>query len=105
MYNKPHLYIGAFVQINELHLKRAHYTTMLEDLMKLRGIWKAHGRSSAESRADDKKHLECLVEAAEAIRMEFKEGQYKGLQEVARRLNDYTKHAWNKDDEAFNLIV
>jgi hypothetical protein len=37
--------------------------------------------------------------------MEFKEGQYKGLQEVARRLNDYTKHAWNKDDEAFNLIV
>jgi hypothetical protein len=42
---------------------------------------------------------------AEAIPMEFKEGQYKGLREVGRRLSDYTKHAWNKDDEAFNLIV
>jgi hypothetical protein len=73
--------------------------------MKLRAIWEGHGRPSAESRADDKKCLECLVEAAEAIRMEFKEGQYKGLREVARRLNDYTKHVWNKDDEAFNLIV
>jgi hypothetical protein len=37
--------------------------------------------------------------------MEFKEGQYKGIREVERRLNDYTKHAWNKDDESFNLIV
>jgi hypothetical protein len=39
VYNKPHLYIGASVQINELHLKQAHYTTMLEDLMKLYAIW------------------------------------------------------------------
>jgi hypothetical protein len=105
VYNKPHLYIGASVQINELHLKRAHYTTVLEDLMKLRAIWEGHGRPSVESRADDKKRSQCLLEAAEAIRMEFKEGQYKGIREVGRRLSDYTKHAWNKDDEAFNLIV
>jgi tetrahydromethanopterin S-methyltransferase subunit G len=37
--------------------------------------------------------------------MEFKAGEHKGLQEVAKRLNDYTKHVWNKDDEAFNLIA
>jgi hypothetical protein len=43
VYNKPHLYIGASIQINELHLKRAHYTTMLEDLMKLHAIWEGHG--------------------------------------------------------------
>jgi hypothetical protein len=43
VYNKLHLYDGAFVQINELHLKRAHYTTVLEDLMKLRAIWEEHG--------------------------------------------------------------
>jgi hypothetical protein len=43
VYNKPHIYIGAFVHINELHLKRVHYTTVLEDFMKLRGIWEAHG--------------------------------------------------------------
>jgi hypothetical protein len=105
VYNKPHLYIGASVQINELHLKRAHYTTVLEDLMKLRAIWEGYGRPSAESKADDKKRSQCLLEAAEAICMEFKEGQYKGIREVERRLSDYTKHAWNKDDESFNLIV
>jgi hypothetical protein len=76
---KPHLHIGACVQINELHLKRVHYTTVLEDLMKLRGIWEAHGRPSVESRADDKKRSECLVEVVEAIRMEFKAREYKGL--------------------------
>jgi hypothetical protein len=105
VYNKPHLYIGASVQINELHLKRAHYTTVLEDFMKLCGIWEAHGRPSVGSKANDKKCSECLVEATEAIHMEFKEGQYKGLREVVRRINDYTKHVWNKDDEAFNLMV
>jgi hypothetical protein len=46
-----------------------------------------------------------LVEAIEAILMEFKAREHKGLQEVAKRLNVYTKRAWNKDDEAFNLIV
>ena len=105
MYDKPHLYIGASVQINELHLKQAYYTTVLEDLMKLYGIWEAHGRPSVGSKANDKKCLECLIEAIEAIYMEFKEGQYKGLREVVRRLNDYTKHVWNNDDEAFNLMV
>jgi hypothetical protein len=37
--------------------------------------------------------------------MEFKEGQYKGIWEVGRRLSDYNKYAWNKDDEAFNFII
>jgi hypothetical protein len=73
--------------------------------MKLRAIWEGYGRPSVESKADDKKRLQCLLEAAEAISMEFKEGQYKGIQEVGRRLSDYTKHAWNKDDKSFNLIV
>jgi hypothetical protein len=105
VYNKLHLYIGASVQINELHLKQAHYTTVLEDLMKLRAIWEGHERPSVESKANDKKRLQCVLETVEAIRMEFKEGQYKGIQEVGRRLSDYTKHTWNKDDESFDLIV
>ena len=79
MYNKPHLYIDTCVQINELHLKQVHYTIMLEDLMKLCGIWEAHDRPSVESRAHDKKHLECLVEVVEAICMEFKAREYKSL--------------------------
>jgi hypothetical protein len=37
--------------------------------------------------------------------MEFKVEKYKELQEVAKKLNDYTKHAWNKDDETFDFIV
>jgi hypothetical protein len=37
--------------------------------------------------------------------MKFKTREHKGLQKAAKRLNDYTKHAWNKDDEAFNHIV
>jgi hypothetical protein len=53
VYNKPHLYIGASVQINELYLKRVHYTIVLEDLMKLCAIWEAHRQPSAKSKADD----------------------------------------------------
>jgi hypothetical protein len=45
-----------------------------------------------ESRTDDKMHLEYLVEATKAICMEFKVGEHKGLREVAKRLNIYTKH-------------
>jgi hypothetical protein len=105
VYNKPHVYIGASIHINKLHLKKVHYTTMLEDLMKLSGIWETHGWPHTESRTDDKKRSEYLVEAIEAILMEFKAREHKGLQEVAKRLNVYTKRAWNKDDEAFNLIV
>jgi hypothetical protein len=43
VYNKSHIYIGTSVHINELHLRRVYYTTVLEDLMKLRGIRKIHG--------------------------------------------------------------
>jgi hypothetical protein len=50
--------------------------------MKLRAIWEGPGRPSAESKADDKKRSQCLLEATEAIHMEFKEGQYKSIWEV-----------------------
>jgi hypothetical protein len=60
IYNKPHAYIGAYVHINELHLKQAYYATVLEDLMKLCGIWEAHGRSSAKLKKNDKKVFRML---------------------------------------------
>jgi hypothetical protein len=77
-YKKPHVYIGMFVQINESHFKQMHYTTMLEDFMKLCRIWKAHDQPSAESRVEDKKCSKCLVEAAKAVCMKFKARKHKG---------------------------
>jgi hypothetical protein len=52
--------------------------------MKLRRIWKVHGRLSTESRTDDKKRSKCLIETRKAICMEFKAKERKGLREVAK---------------------
>jgi hypothetical protein len=38
VYNKPHVYIGTSIHIDKLHLKCVQYTTVLKDLIKLRGI-------------------------------------------------------------------
>jgi hypothetical protein len=74
VYNKLHVYIGALVHINELHLKKVHYTTMLEDLMKLHGIWVAHNWPHSESWIDDKKHSKYLFKAIEAIHKVLRQG-------------------------------
>jgi hypothetical protein len=75
VYNRPHVYIGGSIHINELHLKRIYYIIVLKDLMKLCGIWKAHDRP----KVDDRKRSKCLIEAAKAICMRFKATEHKGL--------------------------
>ena len=102
VYNKPYIYISTSIHINKLHLKCMQYTTVLKDLIKLCRIWKVHGRLYAELRINDEKCTKYLQQRLFAWNL--RQG-IQGPIRICKEMNGYTKHAWNKNDEAFNLIV
>ncbi len=67
VYNDRRFYIEKSVRINVAEWERKSYSTVEEDLRKLRQIWNLYGRPNSSIRADDTRRGIALVSAASAV--------------------------------------
>ena len=88
------MYNEALVHINAQEFKRDFYTTMQEDLMKLRAIWEACGKPNPEVRANDGKRGKAVTMATSALHWTRKNGKKVTLGSMYKKMQDYIQHAW-----------
>ena len=94
VYNDSRLYIDASVRINAKEFERQFYTTMVEDLMKLRAIWIACGRPDHSLRDDHEQWAPALMMAASALHLTTKRKKHKvSMATMSKQMVDYTRHA------------
>lgn len=106
VYDDPRFYIDKSVRINAAVWERTHYTTVEEDLRKLRQIWKLYGRPDSSVREDDARRGFALVSAASAVHKLHKmRDNAPTVKKLAKNLEDLTDHAWNPSDECFDAII
>ena len=106
VYKDPHLYIDASVRINAKEFERQFYTTMVEDLMKLRAIWIACGRPDQYVRDDDERRGRALMMAASALHLTTSMKDNKvGLATLSKQMVDHTRHAWHRDEECYEAVL
>ena len=67
VFNNPKLYIEASIKINAKEFEREFYTTMYEDMVKLRAIWVACSKPNSEVCANDAKRADAITLLASAL--------------------------------------
>lgn len=67
MFNKPKLYIEASAKINAKESERKFYTTIYEDMVKLRAIWIACCKPNPKVCVDDARRTDAITMLASAL--------------------------------------
>lgn len=106
VYDDPALYLAKSARVNKKEWNRTKYSTMDEDLRKLREIWELYGKPDSLVRADDERRAKALVCAANAVQKNLVEGN-KGItiKRLAKQMHDLTIHAWNPRRECYEAIL
>jgi hypothetical protein len=100
VFDNPRFYIEASVRINAKEFERQFYTTMYEDLVKLRAIWSACGKPNADIRTDDANRVKAITMAASALHWTVPlSGKSTTLGSLAKRMLEYTRHAWQENED------
>lgn len=100
VFDNPRFYIEASVRINAKEFERKFYTTMYEDLVKLRAIWSACGKPNADIRTDDANRVKAITMAASALHWTVPlSGKSTTLGSLAKRMLEYTRHAWQENED------
>jgi len=106
VFNNPQLYIEASVRINAKEFERRFYTTLYEDMVKLRAIWDACGRPNPEVRSDDAQRTRAIAMSASALHWTVSlVGKSESLGKMAKRMLEITRHAWHEDDECYKAVL
>ena len=105
VYDNPQYYIEASVRINGREFDRTFFCTYYENLIKLRDIWKACGRPSTAARAEDVRRAKALTMAASALHWSQDLPQHMSLGSLSKKMIDYTRHAWNEDEESYEALL
>jgi hypothetical protein len=106
VFNNPKLYIEASVRINEKEFEREFYTTMCKDMVKLCAIWVACGKPNPEVRGVDARRADAITLSASALHWTVSlAGKSSSLGVLAKRILEYTHHAWQKDDACYNAVL
>jgi hypothetical protein len=104
--NNPKLYIEASVRINAKEFEKEFYTTMYEDLVKLRAIRVACGKPNPEVRADDARRVDTITLSASTLHWTIRLARKSSwLGVLAKRMLEYTRHAWQEDDACYNAAL
>ena len=78
VYNDSCLYIDALMRINANEFERHFYTTMVEDLMKLRVIWIAYGRLDHYVRDNDERWAS-IDNGCECVAFDYEDEEQEGV--------------------------
>jgi hypothetical protein len=106
VFNKPKLYIEASVRINAKEFERKFYTMMYEDMVKLCAIWVACGKPNPEVRVDDTRRADEITMSANALHWTVPLARKSSsLGVLAKRMLEYTRHAWQEDDVCYNVAL
>ena len=106
MFNNPNLYIEASVRINAKEFEREFYSKMYEDMVKLCEIWVACGKPNADVCADDAKRVDTIIQVANALYWTVSlAGKSTLLGALAKRILEYTQHAWQEDEACYNTAL
>jgi hypothetical protein len=104
--NNPKLYIEVSVRINAKEFEREFYTTMYKDMVKLFAIWVACGKPNPKIRGDDARRADAITLSASALHwMVPLAGKSSSLGVLAKRMLEYTHHAWQEDDACYNAVL
>lgn len=106
VYDDRRFYIAKSMRINASEWERQHYSTVEEDLMKLRQLWILYGRPDTLLRADDARRTLALVCAASAVhRLHKMSAGELTTRKLAKNMHDLIRHAWNPSNECFEAII
>ena len=106
VYDDRRFYIAKSMRINASEWERQHYSTVEEDLMKLRQLWILYGRPNTLVRADDARRTVAMVCAASAVhRLHKMTAGDLTTRKLAKNMHDLIRHAWNPSDECFEAII
>ena len=106
VYDDRRFYIAKSLRINASEWERQHYSTVEEDLMKLRQLWILYERPDTLLRADDARRTLALVCAASAVHRLHKMSVGElTTRKLAKNMHDLTRHAWIPSDECFDAII
>jgi hypothetical protein len=67
VFNNPNLYLEASVRINAKEFEREFYSTMYENMVKLREIWITCGKPDPDVCVDDAKMVDAITQAASTL--------------------------------------
>ena len=106
VYDDRRFYIAKSMRINASEWERRHYSTVEEDLIKLRQLWILYGRPNTLLRTDDARRTVAMVCAASAVHRLHKmtTGELT-TRKLAKNMHDLIRHAWNPSDECFEAII
>lgn len=106
VYDDRRFYIAKSIRINASEWKRTHYSTIQEDLMKLRQLWILYGKPNTLLRTDDARQTHALVCAASALhRLHKMDAAKLTTRKLAKNMHDLIRHAWNPSNECFEAII
>jgi hypothetical protein len=107
VYDDRRFYIDKSVRINVAEWERKSYSTVEEDLRKLRQIWDLYGRPNSSICTDDIRRGIALVSAASAVHRLHKmvDNNEVSIKKLAKNMQDLTRHAWNLSDDCFEAII
>jgi hypothetical protein len=106
MFNQPQVYIEASVRINAKEFERDFYTTLYEDMVSLCAIWVSCGKPNLDIRTDDASKKDAVTMAASALHMTVSfVGRSFTLGSLYKRMLDYTRQAWHKDEACYEAAL
>ena len=100
------MYIEASVKINTKEFKKTFYMTMYENMVMLRAIWVACGKTNLEVWVDDAKKADAITLSASALHWAvlFVEKSLS-LGSLLKQMVEYTRHAWQKNDACYDAAL
>jgi hypothetical protein len=94
VYNNSKLTIEASIHINAQLHERELYSTVLENLKKIRETWILCGRPNSEDKNNNSRRARALMKATSLRHMIFRPKDKVKLKQLTKRMVDYTYHAW-----------
>ena len=106
MFDNSNLCIEASARINAKEFEREFYSTIYEDMVKLHEIWVACGKPDLDVCVDDTKRVDAITQAASALHWTVSLAKkLTSLGTLAKRMLQYTRHAWQEDEAYYNATL